>query len=267
MERYMCCIKNGHNPDFETYFLTYKNIYYFQYKNMLEKFIASIISKLNEKASIIVSKIPKNRLDIFLDSGFYFLKMKGRFYILGRRVRFEKDELCRLKVRFPKQVLRKFKFMLDKKYEISGNMIGKFDSNDVLILKHGKVSNGNGRESDFIEGDITFHTHPKEMYYRYDSKYGWPSSKDYRIFAESCNNMRFHILAAVEGFYIVTMNKCGNVDKDTISKYKIPKNSNFTPLQYVKSINNIPDQVFSIKFFKWDDVDTTISISKLCLVK
>ncbi len=63
-----------------------------------------------------------------------------------------------------------------------------------------------------------FHTHPQQAYIKHNVKLGWPSADDYSAFLRSVeeNHTIFHLLAAVEGFYILSLSPYWAINLDDL---------------------------------------------------
>lgn len=107
-------------------------------------------------------------------------------------------------------------------------------SDDSFELKIDKTKNFNAHDEEkvrFVNGLINFHTHPLEVYDKYDVDLLYPSPSDYLsilsfliqkyCFEDSCltlSPLLFSCVIAIEGVYIVSLNKnyCSTYKKDQL---------------------------------------------------
>jgi hypothetical protein len=135
-------------------------------------------------------------------------------------------EVCKEVAFFSEKTALKLKTITDKNFkekyklkferfvdEISGKLKLR-KKNGIYELYLGKISKGNGSETDFINSEYTFHTHPTEAYIEYNCELGWPSSDDYMAFVDGFLNFTciFHCVVTLEGIYII------NIDPESVIK-------------------------------------------------
>lgn len=143
-----------------------------------------------------------------------------------------KSDVCIEKAVFPYKTALKLKTITDKNFkekyklkferyidEISGIIkLKKRRNGGIYEIKLDKISKGNGSETDFINSEYTFHTHPSEAYIEYNCELGWPSSDDFMAFLDGFLNDRciFHCVITLEGIYIININ---STDITKLCKY------------------------------------------------
>jgi hypothetical protein len=102
--------------------------------------------------------------------------------------------------------------------EFFGNLAMKpmQDGRIMLVYNDKKVITGGKDTIDGFEDKVTYHTHPHPTYVEFDAKYAWPSKMDYKSITDTIVHGIgvFHIVVAVEGIYIVSLNDywCENID-------------------------------------------------------
>lgn len=113
-----------------------------------------------------------------------------------------------------------------------------------------------------------FHTHPQQAYLNHNVKLGWPSADDYSAFLSSIaeNNTIFHLLAAVEGFYILSLSPYWaiNLEGLDVSPKWITQNlhwrekegaSDWKVKDYLARVNEMDYKehpIFQVQFSTWD---------------
>lgn len=114
-----------------------------------------------------------------------------------------------------KDLLKKIKDNISNgKHEISGDIIFKDTKNcnnglcNKKSIKDNKIFTGKGSSVGTPHGIVNFHTHPKHIYKKFKTKYGWPSGEDMnqinKFFRKST---LLHIVFTVEGAYMIKVNK------------------------------------------------------------
>ena len=144
-----------------------------------------------------------------------------------------------------------------------------------IEINHDSMIKGDEIGVDIVPGLYNFHSHPRNAYKIYDVKLGWPSGQDYIGFLLAFveDDTIFHIVASLEGVYIIS------IHKDWFSKKKftqeigdfVNKNYTFsykegdTISSYLAKINNIKykgsDRIFILKFLPWEKADDIFTVT------
>jgi hypothetical protein len=135
-------------------------------------------------------------------------------------------------------------------------------------LNKNQIKYNKDEDAEIAPCKYNFHTHPFSAYINNDTKYAWPSCSDYKAFLISFYNYGtfFHILASLEGIYIISINKDwinsqNLLDNDTVkyieSKYDLIKERNiYTPNKYIKIVNNYSykgkEAIFKVFFSSYE---------------
>lgn len=164
--------------------------------------------------------------------------------------------------------------------EIAGSLY--IDQADHKIkVNHETVKLGEERGVEIENGTFNFHSHPKEAYEHFETKLGWPSCHDYKGFLDSYldTGTIFHVVACIEGVYILSIKKEFVNSKSTLLKfkngkyiirhYRIPFNTLSSPQEYVDVIHKIPNNIFQVSYHTWPDLKrstasfiTTVSFNR-----
>jgi hypothetical protein len=145
----------------------------------------------------------------------------------------------------------------------------------TIEINHDDMIKGDEVGVDIVPGLYNFHTHPRNAYKIYNVKLGWPSGQDYIGFLLAFveDDTIFHIVATLEGIYIISIHKDWFVNKKFTEKIGdfINKNYTFSYKEgdtidgYLNKINNIKyndsDRIFIVKFFPWEKADNVFTIS------
>jgi hypothetical protein len=164
-------------------------------------------------------------------------------------------------------------FLLDKlnnnkNNEIAGNFnIKKQNEKEYLLLKGDKIVQGTDDKVGKVISRYNWHTHPIGAYIKYKVKKGIPSNWDYIMFLtnycdKNCNTI-FHIVIALEGFYIISINKdlCGlkkidkKLNKHIMNKFGIVE-EDIDIDYYIKKVNNIKYKdkyIFNVEFRNYNN--------------
>lgn len=191
-----------------------------------------------------------------------------------------KDGNCKMTIRLDKdtiEYLKKTPYSNDK--ETGRELSGKFtiqkihkDNNDFLYtvsLLKDSIKKGEKESINIDSTRYNFHSHPEDAYKRHNTKYAWPSSTDYVGFLELLPYTSIHIVATIEGIYIISLSrfwcdKYKKIDKGWVkNKYKIHLNNQYTPTSYIKMINNIKykgSNIFDVKYKSWEKADTPFDV-------
>jgi hypothetical protein len=167
--------------------------------------------------------------------------------------------------------------------EMTGELILKEVQKDVFILdlEMASVSSGSEENVDVDPVRYNFHSHPKEAYIRHSVHKAWPSQTDFLGFFQLGKNTIFHIVATLEGLYIISFSKfwgdnLRKIDKNFIrNNYDINHALRMTPEEFANKVNNInykgKGNIFDLKFFNWKDAGKEFTVfypshNKTCLV-
>ena len=167
--------------------------------------------------------------------------------------------------------------------EIAGRLVVGVVRDDLvyeLDVDRASIVYGEEEQVDLISGLYNFHSHPLEAYDRHKQTIGWPSAQDYLIFFESSliYDTILHIVASVEGFYVLSLSKLwynnknvkkvvkvNNVYKKFIlDNYDKCSQKNNTIDWYVNTINGITYegfQLFQVQYISWNDAETIFTCS------
>jgi len=152
--------------------------------------------------------------------------------------------------------------------EIAGGMYAKkIDDNLVhtIEIDNSSVIHGEEFGVDIVVGLYNFHSHPRNAYKEYNVKLGWPSAQDYIGFliASLEDDTIFHMVATLEGIYIISLSKEWSIKKQELNKKVvkiIENNYNFcykdgdTIEWYLNKINNViykQNPLFSVQYLSW----------------
>ena len=145
----------------------------------------------------------------------------------------------------------------------------------TIEINHDDMIRGDEVGVDIVPGLYNFHTHPRNAYKIYNVKLGWPSGQDYIGFLLAFveDDTIFHIVATLEGIYIISIHKDWFLNKKFTEKIGdfINKNYTFSYKEgdtidgYLNKINGIKyndsDRIFIVKFFPWKKADNVFTIS------
>jgi hypothetical protein len=114
-----------------------------------------------------------------------------------------------------------------------------------------------------------FHTHPYRAYINNNTKYAWPSCSDYKAFLVSFYEYGtiFHILASLEGLYIISVSKewinnenllSGDTVKFIERKYDMIQERNiYNPDEYIEIIKGFGYKnrgpIFNVEYERYSD--------------
>lgn len=114
-----------------------------------------------------------------------------------------------------------------------------------------------------------FHTHPYKAYINNNTKYAWPSCSDYKAFLVSFYEYGtiFHILASLEGIYIISVhpdwvNNKKLLERDAIkhieSKYDmIEERNTHTPDEYIEIVGGYhfkgKEPIFNVEYERYEE--------------
>lgn len=210
-------------------------------------------------------------------------------YVLKQNV--EKKDICTLKARLSDwsvNYLRQISMMgstinrngIITQKEVAGKfVIGKVTDDLIHYLDVEKDSIIHGEEEavKVAQGLYNFHSHPVEAYERNNVKFAWPSAQDYLGFLSSTieYDTILHIVATIEGFYIISLHSDWVRNKKEIDKKMVAfimekyalgykKGQGHTPEVYIKYINRIKYgeySVFFVQYFNWNNANTFFTVS------
>jgi len=210
-------------------------------------------------------------------------------YVLTQNV--EKKDVCTLKVQLSDwsvNYLQNLSMMgstinrngIITQKEVAGRFVIEKVTDDLVhYLDVDKKSIIHGKEEGVkvAKGLYNFHSHPVEAYERNNVKFAWPSVQDYLGFLSSSveYDTILHIVASIEGFYIISLHSDWVRNKKDIDKklfafimekyylgYK--KGQGHTPELYIKYINRIhygEYSVFFVQYFNWNNANTSFTVS------
>jgi len=160
--------------------------------------------------------------------------------------------------------------------EISGELkvIDVIEGNDDTIFVIGvdkkSITHGVEEEVTVTSTRYNFHSHPREAYVRHSVEKAWPSLTDYLGYLKLGKNTIFHVVATLEGLYIMSfssywVNKLDKLSKGFIEqKYDIDHKERYNPFQYVNHVNNIKYKghpIYILKFLPWGSASSIFSVS------
>lgn len=134
--------------------------------------------------------------------------------------------------------------------EIAGKFRVKNVTDDlvfVLEIDNESLITGDEQGVRYIGGLYNFHSHPKEAYEKNNVEFAWPSAPDYLCFLTAPNTI-MHIVASLEGLYIISFGKYWADKKDMITDDTVEfvkKHYDFCYIDgntvewYIKTVNNI----------------------------
>jgi hypothetical protein len=144
-----------------------------------------------------------------------------------------------------------------------------------------KTKVGEAENADIVETISSFHSHPLSAYHKYKVCMAFPSADDYitTIYLYLVRHNLFHIVASIEGMYIITINeKIFKKEKKDMKKYEDYIIENYGidyPVcrldrdnkkfwkkkikSYLKKVNRY--KYFYVQFVFWEDAGNPIDIS------
>lgn len=162
--------------------------------------------------------------------------------------------------------------------EVSGCLKVDMISDDLthyINVEQSSIYHGEQEETKMIVGRYNFHSHPIEAYFRNDYRLAWPSATDYLSFLYSAIEQYtiLHIVATVEGFYVISLhpdlvNKKDKIDEKmsafVLERFKLnDKRNHYTPSTYINIVNSITymnKNIFIVYFFTWKDTTKSFDI-------
>ena len=210
-------------------------------------------------------------------------------YVLKQNV--EKKDVCTLKVQLSDwsvNYLQNLSMMgstinrngIITQKEVAGTFVIKKVTDDLvhyLDVDKKSIIHGKEEEVKVAKGLYNFHSHPVEAYERNNVKFAWPSVQDYLGFLSSSveYDTILHIVASIEGFYIISLHSDWvrnkkDIDKKLVAfimeKYYLgyKKGQGHTPELYIKYINRIhygEYSLFFVQYFNWNNANTSFTVS------
>jgi hypothetical protein len=189
---------------------------------------------------------------------------------------------CKMSARFSKKAIDllrtapKTMGMVGKtQREITGELYPK-----DIIVKNGKyiyvfdvhdhsIESGEEENVDVPVSRYNFHTHPEEAYVRHSVKNAWPSVTDYLGYRTLGKNTIFHVVATLEGVYILSFtphwaDKVNKIPERFIDEnYEIDHKEPYTPEEYTKKINSIlykGKPIYKVQYIPWKKITDTFSV-------
>lgn len=142
--------------------------------------------------------------------------------------------------------------------EIGGSLELKRTQRGVLVYPSDNFSIGRKEEVDIKDDKITFHTHPRVTYKKYNIFTGWPSQEDYFHLHNPLSKgiTLFHCTIALEGIYIVSLNPFGEPfsRKDIHQRIgdMFKNGDRHTPEEYLERMKG---SYFNVDLIEWEDRD------------
>lgn len=181
-----------------------------------------------------------------------------------------------------KEISGKFRIckIIKRQRKIRGSKEGNsYFTSYIYLLNLDKTYNGKEQEVDTVDGLYTFHTHPKEAYIKNKVKLGIPSYNDYIGYLSSVHayNTIFHIVATLEGMYVIKLNdywisnfdKINNMSEFDRMKDFIKKNMNFcgkftSVRNFLSQVNTLvyeegKEPLFTTLYYPWKRADREMS--------
>ena len=236
--------------------------------------------KSYQKRSAVWSRKYKDSIDCKHPKGF----SQRAHCTSKKKSKFQNDstEFCKIKTKLSLNTIRELKLLCKQKdkngkqNEKAGNMTAIKNSCDIYTIEINQDSMIKGGEVgvDIVPGLYNFHSHPKNAYTIYDVKLGWPSAQDYIGFlmASVEDDTIFHIVATLEGVYIISIHKdwlsnkkFNNTIGDFIAKkYNFSYKDGDTVKSYLNKINKIEykgSKLFVLQFLPWDKANNMFTIT------
>ena len=184
-----------------------------------------------------------------------------------------KEGDCKMSIKLDKHTIE---YLKNTPYKIDRELSGKFVINEVnkdflytVSLVKDSIKKGEKESISIDSSRYNFHSHPEHAYKRHKTNYAWPSSTDYVGFLELLPYTSIHIVASIEGIYIISLSrfwcdKYKKIDKNWVKdKYKIHLDNQYTPQSYIKMINKIKykgSSIFDVKYKPWNKGDEPFDI-------
>jgi len=200
----------------------------------------------------------------------------------------KRSKSCNIQIVLDKETIRRLKEYSTQDYlfgnrEITGGLLMKPLTKNMfkVSIDDKKTKLGEAEHADMVDTVISFHSHPLSAYQKYKVCLAFPSADDYitTIYLYLNSHNIFHIVASVEGIYIITINeKIFKKEKKEMKEYEeyIIKNYGIDyPVcsldrdnkkfwkkkikEYLKKVNRF--KYFYVQFIFWEDSDKPIDIS------
>lgn len=202
---------------------------------------------------------------------------------------FEKGS-CLKKILFTVDSVKYLKKLCEQPREYSGCLnLTTVNEQGVYIVEINKksVTQGNDDSVDSLCCMYSYHTHPRIAYKKYNVKWAWPSVDDYRAFLELnvLYSAIFHIVASIEGAYIIYINpdvnlkqlskrEYNSLSKAVGKKYKDPskistnkhddKHDPHTYIQYINGVSininsGLPQvSLYKVLYYPWIELSNKV---------
>ena len=195
-------------------------------------------------------------------------------YVLGERA-----SICNMEVCLSSEAIEYLRGLQDAgmslnengsftQKEIAGNLeCQEVDTEQVhhLNVKYDSLILGKEMGVPIAPGLYNFHSHPKAAYKTAKVKMGWPSPQDYVGFLLAFieDNTILHIVASIEGIYILSMSAYCLENKEKLDrtlatfileKYNFCGSSIQNPHIYTKKINSVSyrgSPLFRVQYLPW----------------
>lgn len=143
----------------------------------------------------------------------------------------------------------------------------------ILMLDKETLKEGEDENVDVKSTLYNFHTHPEKAYKRHNVEKAWPSITDYLGYLMIGKSTLFHIVATLEGIYIISFGRYwGKRVKEIQNKktkkyikktYNHDRQSSMTPDEYVNAVNKLKyneHALFVLSFHDWKHADSVFNI-------
>ena len=156
-----------------------------------------------------------------------------------------------------------------KKVIDQGPLQGKEEFVYIIKVDEKSIVAGLKENVDVRPTRYNFHSHPHEAYIRHSVENAWPSVTDYLGYKTLGNNTIFHIVATLEGIYILSFSPHWGGKLDQVSesfiekKYHIDHKKGYTPEEYIDVVNNILYKgypIYNVKYFSWEHANTVFKV-------
>lgn len=211
-------------------------------------------------------------------------------YVLKQFRTYNSSNYCKLQAKLSKKAVKYLKSVskigstINKdgvitQKELAGRLVVGVVRKDLvyeLEVDRTSIVYGEEEQVDLVGGLYNFHSHPQEAYDRHKQTVGWPSAQDYIVFFESSllHDTLLHIVASVEGFYVLSLTKhwCNKkntyiekqVKKFILDNYNKCSQKDNTIAWYVSTINRITYEgfpIFQVQYISWNNSETIFSCS------
>lgn len=139
----------------------------------------------------------------------------------------------------------------------------------VFDVERGSIESGREEEVDVNATRGSAHSHPKMAYEKYKVDRAWASATDFLGYHSLGENCIFHVVATIEGAYILSFTeywgkRLKEIDRKFIKKnFEIDYKDPYTPAQFVEKVNGIlynGHPIYKVFFFPWDKAGTVFNV-------